>query len=663
MEQKIHSNFKKNLPDIYRLAHASDCESDFLKYLREYIIDKSNRDGDSYQETVADTILTMIDNESEVVEDLSTGKKLFFDLFNNLWYFLKFKDSSFCKPDLFEDIYNLLCIVVLKRGITSISDKSFEKMMAKWDSGCESKIMKVRKANIEKIKYLLKQKIENKNGCGRYKFHEEMSEKEKIDQISSWWSDYQFHLTLAIKSPLELNHFLGNSLSNETMRILKRAKAKGIPFFVTPYYLSILNQSGAHFNDESVRSYIIYSENLVKTYGNIKAWEKEDIVKKGEPNAAGWIIPYPENIHRRYPEVAIMIPDTRGRGCAGLCASCQRLYGFQKETLNFDFDLLKPKATWDKKLADIMKYFEDDDQLTDILITGGDALMSRNKTLKKILDAVLKMATLKKNFKRVRLGSRLPAYLPIRIDPELIEILSRFKNDALKVGVEQFIIQTHFQSPLEITPEAVTAIRQLQSAGWIISNQHVFNSAASRRGHNSRLRNELNKLGIIPYYTFIVKGFKENRDIYAPLSRAAQEIAEEKIRGYLPEGKSISFSKGFIKTNDQSKFITDYLKSEAIPFISSDRSVLNLPAIGKSMTFSLVSILPTGQRVFKFEYDHTRKHSPVIKEIKNVYITENRSILSYLNDLSRMGEDISQYESIWGYTKCNTEKVFDLFKY
>ena len=148
-----------------------------------------------------------------------------------------------------------------------------------------------------------------------------------------------------------------------------------------------------------------------------------------------------------------------------------------------------------------MKYFEDDDQLTDILITGGDALMSRNKTLKKILDAVLKMATLKKNFKRVRLGSRLPAYLPIRIDPELIEILSRFKNDALKVGVEQFIIQTHFQSPLEITPEAVTAIKQLQSAGWIISNQHVFNSATSRRGHNSRLRNELNKLGIIPYYT------------------------------------------------------------------------------------------------------------------------------------------------------------------
>lgn len=52
---------------------------------------------------------------------------------------------------------------------------------------------------------------------------------------------------------------------------------------------------------------------LVETYGNIRAWEKEDIVEAGKPNAAGWLLPDGHNIHRRYPEVAILIPDTMGR--------------------------------------------------------------------------------------------------------------------------------------------------------------------------------------------------------------------------------------------------------------------------------------------------------------------------------------------------------------
>lgn len=57
---------------------------------------------------------------------------------------------------------------------------------------------------------------------------------------------------------------------------------------------------------------------LVDTYGSIKAWEKEDMVVADEPNAAGWLLPEGHNIHRRYPEVAILIPDSMGRACGGL---------------------------------------------------------------------------------------------------------------------------------------------------------------------------------------------------------------------------------------------------------------------------------------------------------------------------------------------------------
>lgn len=86
-----------------------------------------------------------------------------------------------------------------------------------------------------------------------------------------------------------MNRFLGNSLSSETMYLLYRARKKGMPFFATPYYLSLLNVTGYGYNDEAIRSYILYSPRLVETYGNIRAWEKEDIVEAGKPNAAGWL--------------------------------------------------------------------------------------------------------------------------------------------------------------------------------------------------------------------------------------------------------------------------------------------------------------------------------------------------------------------------------------
>ena len=96
------------------------------------------------------------------------------------------------------------------------------------------------------------------------------------------------------------------------MYLLSKARKKGMPFFATPYYLSLLNCTGSGYDDEALRSYILYSPQLVETYGQIRAWEREDIVEPGKPNAAGWLLPDGHNIHRRYPEVAILIPDTHG---------------------------------------------------------------------------------------------------------------------------------------------------------------------------------------------------------------------------------------------------------------------------------------------------------------------------------------------------------------
>ena len=541
----------------------------------------------------------------------------------------------------------------------------------------DEEVMAIRYSNKERIIAGLIRKIERRHApTSRFQFTEGMSYAEKYVKVQEWWNTGRFHLAMAFKSPTELNYFLGGSLSAGTMDLLARARKKGMPFFVTPYYLSLLNTNTSGYDDAAIRSYILYSEELVDTYGRIKAWEKEDIVVAGQPNAAGWLLPEGHNIHRRYPEVAILIPDSMGRACGGLCASCQRMYDFQSERLNFDFESLKPKETWDKKLRRLMRYFEEDAQLRDILITGGDALMSQNATLRNILDAVYKMAVRKRKanesrpegekyaeLQRVRLGSRLLAYLPLRITDELVGILRSFKDKASRVGVTQFIIQTHFQSPLEVTPEAKKAIEAILSAGWIITNQLVYTVAASRRGHTAKLRQTLNAMGVVCYYTFSVKGFHENYAVFAPNSRSLQEQQEEKVFGLIPKEKQKELYRLIRYERPLGKKLSGFLKENRLLFAATDRSVLNLPAIGKSMTFQMVGLTTEGKRILKFDHDTGRRHSPIIDRMGEVYIVENKSVAAYLRQLQDMGEDVREYISIWNYSEGRTEPRFSIYEY
>lgn len=675
MIKSTYDKFKTNLPSIFDIAKSSENEDVFCKLIEDYsknIIDDEK--ASELQKKIASQFIVMLSHENSYIYELSKNEKIYIETFSSLWNYLHLECSR-CSNDLYEDLYHLFSITEGIFKDSNYSETKLLKHMKRWSIGIEKEIKERREQRKEYIVDLLIKKIDRKASTSRYQFQEGYTYEQKYNKVLEWWNDYRFHLAMAIKSPTELNLFMDESLSTKTMRILNRAKNKKIPFFITPYYISLLNVEDNGFDDKSVRSYILYSQSLVETYGNIKAWEKEDSVIPGRPNAAGWIIPE-ANIHRRYPEVAIMIPDTRGRSCGGLCSSCQRLYGFQSEKLHFEMDQLKPKETWEKKLSKLMGYFESDSQLRDILITGGDALMSSNKNLEKILDAVLKMAERKLEankykdekfhiIQRVRLGSRLLAYLPVRIDTELIEILSKFKERGSEIGIKQFVIQTHFQSPLEITIEAKKAIESIIKAGWTISNQLVFTAAASRRGHTAKLRQALNSLGVVTYYTFTVKGFEENQEVYSTISRSMQEQVEEKQFGLLNKTQKEELISIFEKSpaNKLTDNLNTFIKKYTLPFLPTDRNVINIPAIGKSMTFELIGIDKNGKRIHQFDHDQTREHSPIIDKMGKVYIVENRSIVSYLNEIESMGEKASEYSSIWKYTNGSTEQVFELFDY
>ncbi len=690
--------FVEENSEIATLLDGSESVERFSIKLENYVKAKINDSEDalsyfSYESTGRETfeklgwsdfaairILDYIEHSGREFEDLNLrGRQLQNNSFKAIFDLYKGNDSQ-VTADYLVDMLMLFRQLEGKLERESVYRERILEWMDRHPSGLEEDIIELHEANKDRILKVIIEKIEKGElRSASYNFREGMSDDEKLELGRFWWKESKFHMVFAIRTPELLNEMLDFSLSLETLEVMSEARKSGIPFFVNPYYLSLLlvNTSDDYkYADMAIRDYVLYSKELVDEFGHIVAWEKEDIVKPGKPNAAGWILPTEHNLHRRYPEVAILIPDTVGRACGGLCVSCQRMYDFQSGNLNFDLEKLKPKESWNDKLIKLMDYFENDSQLRDILITGGDALMSSNRSLKNILDAVYEMAVRKREANkervngnkhaellRVRLGTRLPVYAPQRVTYELIEILAEFKNKAAAIGFKQFVVQTHFESPLEVTPEAKEGIRRLLSAGWTVSNQLVFTAAASRRGHTAKLRKVLNDIGVLTYYTFNVKGFKENKNNFATNARAVQEQCEEKLIGNIKPEYYERIKEFPLHAESMVDNINRLRRDSNIPFLGTDRNVLNLPGVGKSLTFRTIGITEDGRRILEFDHDHTRWHSPIIHKMGKVLIPESKTMMEYLLQLQEMGEDVSEYESIFGYSIGETEPRIPVYEY
>ncbi len=624
-------------------------------------------------------ILDYIDNAGVQYPDLNIGGELAVsNPVKMIWLAVNYGAGG-AKPSFFKDMLQLFRQLNGTLEWNPPKKVRVERWMQRFRSGLDPKIVELRKKNKKRIIRLFIEKMDaGEISDSIYYFNQDSSYKEKETQMMKWWKESRFHLKFAIRTPELLNEMLNYSLDPDTMNILHQAKEKGIPFFINPYFLSLLNVQTPEFavgSDLAIRCYVIYSKQLVEEFGNIVAWEKEDKVEPGKPNAAGWILPS-HNIHRRYPEVAIFIPDTVGRACGGLCASCQRMYDFQSGRYNFNLEKLKPADTWNARLPKLLDYFKKDTQLRDILITGGDAFMSSDRSLELILKKIYEMALYKKEANknrpynnqlaeivRVRIGTRLPVYLPQRITSELCRILRNFKLRAEKIGIRQFIIQTHIESPMEITPETKKAVKMLLSSGWVVTNQLVFTAAASRRGHTAKLRKTLNQINVLNYYTFTVKGYKENSANFTPNARAVQEQMEEKVFGLIPDADREKTKRMLEEPKKINKNIKALLEKTELPFLSTDRNILNLPGVGKSLTFRTIGITRYGRRILEFDHDNTRSHSPIIHHMGKVIIIESKSIGEYLEQLEEMGEDPNEYEGIYGYSIGQTEFRMPMYEY
>ena len=153
-------------------------------------------------------------------------------------------------------------------------------------------------------------------------------------------------------------------------------------------------------------------------------------------------------------------------------------------------------------------------------------------------------------------------------------------------------------------------------------------------------------------------------DIHFPLERKLSRFLTAAMRVYrVPEEKQAELYDMIRNQRPLGKRLVRFLKENGLLFAGTDRNVLNLPAIGKSMTFHTIGLTSEGKRILKFDHDGSRRHSPIIDQMGEVYIVENKSVAAYLRQLKEMGEDVNEYRTIWNYCEGETEPRFSIYEY
>ena len=141
------------------------------------------------------------------------------------------------------------------------------------------------------------------------------------------------------------------------------------------------------------------------------------------------------------------------------------------------------------------------------------------------------------------------------------------------------------------------------------------------------------------------------------------EQLEEKVFGKIPEKYYNEIKQFPLQAESMVENISKLMNKLSIPFLATDRNVLNLPGVGKSLTFRVIGITRYGRRVLEFDHDATRNHSPIIHKMGKVIIVESKSVAEYLQQLEDMGEDIADYQSLWGYSLGETEPRLSIYEY
>jgi len=256
---------------------------------------------------------------------------------------------------------------------------------------------------------------------------------------------------------------------------------------INPYYLSLIRYPGDPI--------------WLQCIPDSKELEEDGLLE--DPLAEDAHSPVPSIVHR-YPDRVLFLTTSQ---CSMYCRFCTRKRKVGDSTkINM------------KYLQDGIDYIAQHPGIRDVILSGGDPLMLTDVLLERVLKGLREIP----HVEIIRLGTKMPCVLPQRVTPKLCKMLRKY---------HPIYVNTHFNHPWEITPEAKRACEMLADAGIPIGNQSVL-----MKGVNDdaavmlELVRKLLAMRVRPYYLYQADVTRGTNYFRTPVSKGLEIM--DNLRGH-----------------------------------------------------------------------------------------------------------------------------------
>jgi len=315
------------------------------------------------------------------------------------------------------------------------------------------------------------------------------------------------------------------------------------PARIPKYYLSLIKEKG----DAVYKQCIPVIEEIKDKCGFEDPLKEEEGVLNGK---------VPIGITHRYPDRVLFLVSNQ---CAMYCRFCTR-----KRKVG---DPLKQKK-W-SEIEEGIEYIKNHKEIRDVILSGGDPLMLVDEILERIIKRIREIP----HIDIIRIGTRMPCTLPKRITPELCNMLKKY---------HPIYVNTHFNSPDEITPESSKACEMLVDAGIPVGCQTVLMKGVNDSVEvMKKLMQKLIKIRVKPYYIYQTDLVLGTNHFRTKVEKGLEII--KGIRGHtsglcVPHfvidapggGGKIPLLPEYIKEINKNKIIMKNYKDEKYEYIQTD---------------------------------------------------------------------------------------------
>lgn len=332
-------------------------------------------------------------------------------------------------------------------------------------------------------------------------------------EIDSWkdinlatWMDWKWQLRNSVRSPQELTKALGNSFLFDIggSRILASVMDK-FGMKLTPYVVTIIYRAFKTDNLDAANALLRAFVPTTKEAEHIN----NGVDGIGEETPLAKPVPLVTNFYKN--RILLFITNR----CPTYCRFC-----FRRRKVGDHLKEGLQRVTNQKAIQEAIKYIRENQEIKEVIISGGDPLTLNDDKLSSLLQQLKEI----KHIKVLRIDTKAVTTLPQRITPELVERLKKYKP---------IYIVGNFLHPAEVTPEVIKATSLLIDAGIPVVSHTAF-----LKGINddpeiiSELMWKLFVNRIIPYYLIQFIPTRWTEHFRVPVQKGLDII--ENLHGRLP---------------------------------------------------------------------------------------------------------------------------------